>query len=517
MGKYDKRFVRHTSTIIMVLSFLIKCILTLLFSSVLYYLWLIVTNYRVAWFSMSQKGLWLPLFPFVGNAYLAVFTGLRVNMLSSLLWGERVAGMPLNFWYGKHYHYVINSAEKARIVLNHPKCQDKAALYNNLRYIFKNSILLSPEEQWKGRRRYLRSAYNTNMINTFIPTFYQQSCALIDLIKKKKPEDDHYKFFNTHAFMNFFLTSIGWLAEDVKDSDVKEFGHLVDKTQDEFVKLFVTPSIPISIWIRSPLGTKLYIFRKQMMQVLNNIIKKKIAQMAKHSEYVANTTELPLVELLLNDGYDSLEKQTEIFHEFTLFAAAATDTTGHSLTFVFTLLGMFPDIQQKLYEEVMSVVEDKEIDNQMLSKLVYTEAVLNEALRIFPVIPLLGRYCHKDIELGDKTVPAGANIVLSIFHIHRNPEYWDNPLEFDPSRFLPENCGKIKPGSFLPFSIGPRNCIGQRMATTLIKMTIATVVRHFKISSKHKSIKEFKLSSCISMKTRYHLDLHFTPRSQNGH
>ncbi|XP_066154471.1 cytochrome P450 4C1-like [Euwallacea fornicatus] len=501
----------------MVLSFVVKCILTLVFSSVLYYLYLIISNYKVFRFSFSQNGRWVPLFPFLGNAYVALLTGLRVNILSTVLWGEKYIGLPLGYWNGRQYNYVIKSAEDAKTVLNHPKCMDKAEMYSNIHYLFSNSILLIPGEQWKGRRRYLRSAFNTNMINTFIPTLYQQSCSLIHLIKKKKPEDDNYKFFNNHAFMSFFLTSIGWLADDIKDSEVSKFGHLVDKFQDEFVKLLLTPSIPMWLWIRSPLSIKLNVYKKQIMQVLNNILKKKIGQMAKHSEYVTNTTDLPLLELLLNDGYDSVDNETKLYQEFALFATAATDTTGHTLTFTFTLLGMFQDIQQKVYEEVMNVVEGREIDSQMLSKLVYTEAVINEALRIFPVVPLYGRYCLKDIELENTTVPEGASVIISVLHIHRNPEYWDNPLEFDPSRFLPENCGKIKPGSFLPFSIGPRNCIGQRMAITLIKMTVAIVVSHFRITSKYKSIKEFKLISCISMKTRHDLDLHFIPRSQNGH
>ncbi|XP_066257187.1 probable cytochrome P450 4d14 [Euwallacea similis] len=495
--------------------FVVKCVLTLLFSVVMYYVWLIVTKPRVVWFTMSQKGWWIPLLPFLGNAYTAIFTGLKINMLSTLLWAERYVGMPINFWYGSKYHYMSKSADDARIVLNHSKCLNKAELYGDIQYVFKNSILLIPGEIWKGRRRYLRSAFNTNMINTFMPTFNQQSCALIDLINKKKPEDDHYKFFNTHAFMSFFLTSIGWMAEDIKDSDISEFAYYVDKSQDEFVKLLANPAVPGWLWMRSPLGAKLTFNIKHMKRILKNILKKKMAQMAKHKEYVENTTELPLVELLLNEGYECKDRESDVFQEFTLFSAAATDTTGHTLTFIFTLLGMFPDIQQNVYEEVMTVVGDREIDDVLLSKLMYTEAVINEAMRIFPSIPLVGRYCSEDIELTDKILPKGANVFISIFHIQRNPEYWDNPLEFDPSRFLLENSGKIKPGSFLPFSTGPRNCIGQRMATVLVKITVSTVLRHFKISSKHKDIKEFKLTSCISMKTRNHLDLHFTLRNEN--
>lgn len=68
--------------------------------------------------------------------------------------------------------------------------------------------LISAAEQWKVRRRYLRSAYSTGMINQFIPNLYQQSCLLLERIKTKRAEDDHFRFFNTHAFMSFFCKYI---------------------------------------------------------------------------------------------------------------------------------------------------------------------------------------------------------------------------------------------------------------------------------------------------------------------
>lgn len=65
-------------------------------------------------------------------------------MMSTLLWGDKHFGMPLNFWFGHKYHYMTDNAEEVRIVLNHPKCLSKAQLYDDLKYIFKNSLLLVP-------------------------------------------------------------------------------------------------------------------------------------------------------------------------------------------------------------------------------------------------------------------------------------------------------------------------------------------------------------------------------------
>lgn len=113
--------------------------------------------------------------------------------------------------------------------------------------------------------------------------------------------------------------------------------------------------------------------------------------------------------------------------------------------------------------------------------------------------------------------------------MHRDEKYWENPLKFDPNRFLPENASKITPYSYLPFSSGPRDCLGTKMclqefglqkliflgkahAMVMLKISVGSIVRSFQVTSKHKSIEEFQLMSSMSLKTKHPLDCHFTPR-----
>ncbi|CAG9769300.1 unnamed protein product [Ceutorhynchus assimilis] len=473
------------------LLFVFKVLCWFVFLVAAYNLGLIVFRYRHVKFAWNTNGYWAPLLPFIGNTYLAVLTGRRVNMLTTLLWAERYFGLPCSFWFSYKYHYMCNNAEEAKIVLNHPKCLNKAQLYGDVQYLFRNSLLLIDAEKWKPRRRYLRNGFKSNILKSFFPTFYQQSCYLVEEIKNVGPEQDLYKFFNKYAFMNFFLTSFGYQGEEDLDLvNIKKFGALIDSIQDEFVKLLANPLIPAFIWIRIPPGAQLRAHRAEIGKVIKLIIQDKKKRKLQVSEYVGNPNERPLVDLLLSDAYEK-EYEDELYEEFTLFAGA-----------------------RKVYEEVMEVVGDHTIQEANIQNLRYTEAVVSEVLRILPTIPLYGRYCEEDIDIGTKVVPKGANVFISAFHIQRNPDYWEDPLKFDPTRFLPENMSKIIPGSYLPFSAGPRNCIGQGMATILMKITVANIVKNFEITSKHKSIKEFKLESCISMKTLNHLDCHFTPRDK---
>ncbi|ENN79236.1 hypothetical protein YQE_04420, partial [Dendroctonus ponderosae] len=217
----------------------------------------------------------------------------------------------------------------------------------------------------------------------------------------------------------------------------------------------------------------------------------------------------PLLDLMMNIKRTVVNEE-DIFTDMVFIAAAATDTTGHTLMAAFTYLGIYQDVQQKLYEEVTDI--GGELTFNDLSKLVYTEAVINETLRLFPVIPFLSRVLEKDIDLGDKVIPRGSHFGVSILDLHRDEKYWPNPLKFDPDRFLTENVANIQPCTFIPFSTGPRDCIGKSQAMAMMKIIIASIVRTFRINSKHTPTEEFQYTSGITMKTRHPLDCTFKLR-----
>lgn len=147
------------------------------------------------------------------------------------------------------------------------------------------------------------------------------------------------------------------------------------------------------------------------------------------------------------------------------------DTSALTMSHTILFLAMHPDIQDKVVEELKNVFYDEnEIpDYDIVSKLVYTEMVIKESMRLLPVVPFIVRTTTEDLKIVTQnlTIPAGVLINIPIYHIHRDPKHWGpDSHKFNPENFSEENMAKRHPCSFIPFSYGPRNCIGKYALVT---------------------------------------------------
>lgn len=121
------------------------------------------------------------------------------------------------------------------------------------------------------------------------------------------------------------------------------------------------------------------------------------------------------------------------------------------------------NLQKKAADEVVEVLGDSnEFAFQDIQKLKYLEQVIKEALRLYPSVPLIARVTDENIETTTGyTIPANTYVHIHIYDLHNNPNIYPEPDKFDPERFSPENTQDRHPFAYLPFSAGPRNCIGR--------------------------------------------------------
>lgn len=144
---------------------------------------------------------------------------------------------------------------------------------------------------------------------------------------------------------------------------------------------------------------------------------------------------------------------------------------------VLLLLAMFPDIQERCYAELRHVVADQPPTVELIAQLDYLEMCISETMRLLPVFPFVARTCTGPTQLSTCTAPTGCNILLSIYTMHREPSLWgSNANDFDPERFRPEAAAQRPRFAYVPFSAGPRNCIGVRYAWQAMKVMLAAML-----------------------------------------
>jgi cytochrome P450 len=169
--------------------------------------------------------------------------------------------------------------------------------------------------------------------------------------------------------------------------------------------------------------------------------------------------------------------ERQLIDNLVTFLAAGHETTAKALTWVLYLLSRAPEWQKRVREEVLAVAGRRPVDAGHLDKLVVTRAVLEEAMRLYPPAPVMTRQTACAVELGGKAIPAGADIIIPVFAVHRHRRLWDDPDRFDPDRFSPERRAKIARTQFMPFGFGARTCIGASFAMMEGVAILATLVR----------------------------------------
>jgi len=197
------------------------------------------------------------------------------------------------------------------------------------------------------------------------------------------------------------------------------------------------------------------------------------------------TLDAPLVHALLAATDPETGRSIaddDIVNDLLIFMLAGHDTTATALTYALWVLGHHPEVQDRVAAEVRAL-GDREITPDDVSRLGYTVQVLHEALRLCPPAAGVGRMAVRDFAVDGYRVQAGTLVLVGIYAVQRDPDFWPKPLEFDPDRFSPEAAKARGRWQFIPFAGGSRSCIGEHFARLETTLALATIIRSMEIRS----------------------------------
>lgn len=193
------------------------------------------------------------------------------------------------------------------------------------------------------------------------------------------------------------------------------------------------------------------------------------------------------------------------------------DTTAAGSSFFLSMMGVHQHIQDRVIQELDEIFGDSDRPATFADTLEmkYLERCLMETLRMYPPVPIIARELQQDVKLAscDLVIPAKCTTVIGTFKLHRRPEIYNNPEKFDPDNFLPERTANRHYYSFIPFSAGPRSCVGRKYAMLKLKILLSTILRNFRVYSDVKE-EEFKLQADIILKRAEGFNIRLEPRKR---
>ena len=213
----------------------------------------------------------------------------------------------------------------------------------------------------------------------------------------------------------------------------------------------------------------------------------------------------PLHQLQYRSSHSSKLSSTDKWNKHMLDEAvtllfAGQDTSAATLSWTLHLLSLYPHIQQKLYQEVISVFPPSQkypfVTKKEISNMPYLDAVIKESMRLYPVAPFIVRKLPKQIGIpqpdkgkGLLYLPADTFVCIWIYSLHRNPALWHRPNDFVPERWIDPSLRQLDVAqtssstigtSYMPFAAGPRNCVGQPIAHVILRIMLSKTIRDYK-------------------------------------
>lgn len=381
----------------------------------------------------------------------------------------------LNIGFGKSVVFTRDARFLSYVLQKNQKNYSKSPIQTKdlAKYIGKG-LLTSEGEMWQKQRVLIQPAFHKSQLLLLLETIHITIQKELDNIILDK-QIDVFPIFNDLAFQTVVKSLF---SSEIKEEDSKKLQHTTEITQQMLVKELRQPYL--GWWFNLSGKIKFHInLINESRVILKRLVNQRKLNSEKHND---------LLDMLLDARYEdgSEMEEAQLLDEILILFAAGHETTSNALTFTCELLARNPESQFKILEEVKTIKEESSEIMHWIKNANYTKLVIQEAMRLFPPAYFIDRINKEKDDFNGFDLPKGTNLLFSVYEIHRHPDFWHNPEEFIPERFLDESVKFSK--NYYPFGAGQRMCIGNNFAMYEMILTILTVVERFEIVEKQTPI-----------------------------
>ncbi|XP_043287040.1 probable cytochrome P450 4aa1 isoform X2 [Venturia canescens] len=444
----------------------------------IYLLYNLRDRLKILRFILSLDG--PPAIPILGNAAFVYDEDVLRKMSHD---AYELYGPVFRIWLTLLPCVVLLEPKDIQQVLGNSKNTGKIMFYKMLDNFLGKGLITSNVETWTKHRKILQPAFHRQNLEKFVESFTRCSERLANKISPLGQRD-----INVTSFVNDSVYEI--LNETVLGVRIGKENGITNTEELPFRKgKVLVPYRLMKPWLlidwiyrftRSGKNEEKH--RNDLANACRKIVMEKREKMGRGGGKFGEDT---LMDFMMEKSEASgCLTDEEIVNECCTFMLAGQDSVGTATAITLFLLANNSVWLDKCVNEIDHIFgklpdESSSPKIEDFREMKYLDWCIKETLRLYPSVPLFARTLGEDLTIGKHVLPAGCGVIIMPYSTHRLAHHFSDPHAFKPERFNPENSANRHPYAYVPFSAGPRNCIGNKFAILEIKSMISMLLRKF--------------------------------------
>jgi cytochrome P450 len=338
-----------------------------------------------------------------------------------------------------------------------------------------DGLIISDGQIWKQRRRIVAPLIHVSRMSLFAPTMVEVA-AEIGERWRSLPEGATIDVLREMGTLTAEVICRAVFGPRLGTEHATAIVSAFSEYQRQIGRLDLSYLVGLPDWLPRFYRPAVHRAARRIHAVLDHIIGQ--------CEAARASGETSMVRLLLDardpDTGEALGRAA-LRNEAAVLFLAGQETTASSLAWTWFLLSQAPAVEARLQTELAEVLGGRSPTLDDMPRLIFTRAVFEETIRLYPPIPFLGRQALQDERIRNRHIPKGSLVAVVPWLLHRHRQLWNDPDHFSPERFLPENAAARQRYSYIPFSVGPRVCAGAAFGQTEAILCIATLAQRMQL------------------------------------
>ena len=336
-----------------------------------------------------------------------------------------------------------------------------------------DGLLTSEGDLWRTQRRIIQPAFQQRRVAEQAGIVVDEGRRLVDRLRGRIGRGP------VNVTDEFTALTLGVLGRTLLDADLDAYesvGHAFEAVQDQAIFEMVSLSA-VPTWVPLPKQLRFRRARRNLERIVASLVAQRDARGGATGDDV-----LSRLIVSTREESDPTVGARRMRDELVTLLLAGHETTASTLGWTLHLVDRHPAVGERLHAEAVDTLGDREPEYEDLRRLPYTTAVVQEAMRLYPPVWILPRLAQREDEVAGFGVPAGADVVVCPYTLHRHPAFWPEPERFDPDRFAPAGTANRPRYAYIPFGAGPRFCVGNTLGMMEAVLVTAMIARELRLS-----------------------------------